>query len=171
MFILGVTVFTSMFYSDRGLLLLGSGVEMSLMLAWEIHNHWSCCWTLIRPAVFSLKGQKSIPLHYRQPGHLPSAGTHTHTHPNDTQQSRGSLYVLRVWFLSFPNNMIERLWVYTVIQGLFSKKQQRAFSTQNLMSDDLWWSTSQLLTEWCVLSRLSHEHCLWWSQVKPRTTF
>lgn len=34
------------------------------MLAWEIHNHWSHCWALIRPAVSSLKGQKSIRLHY-----------------------------------------------------------------------------------------------------------
>lgn len=39
--------------------------EVSLMLACEIHNHWSHCWALISPAVSSLKGQKSIRLHYR----------------------------------------------------------------------------------------------------------
>ena len=53
--------FTSVFYSDG---VLGSAEEVSLKLAWEIHNHWSHCWALIRPAVSSLKGQKSIQLHY-----------------------------------------------------------------------------------------------------------
>lgn len=107
MFLLGVYV-TRRCFTVTGCCGGGLSEEVSLMLAWEIHNHWSHCWARIRPAVSSLKGQKSIPLHYRAGAvvitHTSSAEQeHMHTHPYSTNMSLslGSLYVFWVKRLSF----------------------------------------------------------------------
>lgn len=98
--------FSSVFYSDVCVCVFlrwqgGVGLleEVSLMLVWEIHNHWSHCWALIRPAVSSLKGQKSIPLHYRADSVVISTHAsslvqaHMRTHPNNTEQSHLALFM------------------------------------------------------------------------------
>ena len=143
--------FTSVFYSDGG---LGSAEEVSLTLAWEIHNHWSHCWALIRPAVSSLKGQKSIQLHYRADSVVISthASPLAHT-PKQHRNSHFALYVLCVWCLSFTTNVMEKWWVILWYEAFseekcnspppfFFKKQQTAFSapgsTLQAPSHELW---------------------------------
>lgn len=162
-----------MFYSDRLLLLSGSGEESAI----NVHNHWSCCRALTRPAVFSPRGQTSTPPHYRAASKEISTATtaspqcrHTHTQTTHNRDQRLSLclksqifvFLLIMWLRGF---------------GLYCDTgQQRAFSTHvwwrrstcHAPSDDLW---ANFWLIWWVLSCLSYEHCLWWSQVKLRTTF
>lgn len=83
------------FRSERNdrVLLWGWGVRvmLSLMSAWWFHNHRSRCWAMIRRAVSSLKGQKSIQPHYRAASMSISPPdtlhwlSHTHTPPANTK--------------------------------------------------------------------------------------
>lgn len=71
---------------------LGAGEVGSLMLAWEIRNHWSHCWDPMRPAVSSLEGQKSIRMHYRAGGVVTPAhaGFPPHMHTLTTHRASHS---------------------------------------------------------------------------------
>lgn len=150
----------------------------------EIHNHWSHCWAPIRPAVSSLKGQKSIPLHHRAGSMVISAHaislvqahiTHT-PKPHETDSVTG-LSLSLMGLMSFTNNVIEEAMGYTVIQGLFLwknaipffflKKQQTAFSTPMMTEEHV--MIYEPTFDWLMC--LSYEHCLWWSHMKLRTTF
>lgn len=127
-----------MFYSHRVLVLEGGGrlgEEVSLTLAWEIHNHWSHGWALIRPAVSSLKGQKSILLQYRTGSVVISAHTsspvwaHMRTHPDNTKTESVtwlSLCLMGLMFV-FTDNVIEKRWVILWYKAFFWGRMQFPF--------------------------------------------
>lgn len=130
----------------------GLGEEVSLMLAWEIHNHWSHCWALIRPAVSSPKGQKSIPLHYRASmvisTHASSPVQHNNnkrTHPYNKKNSLllGPLYgsdvclLLIMWLRSDGLYCETRSFSKEKCNSLFLKKQQTIFSTPMITKEHI----------------------------------
>lgn len=128
--------------------------EVSLMLACEIHNHWSHCWALISPAVSSLKGQKSIRLHYRADSVVISTQAsspvqaHMRPRPHNTKTESDSWLSFRLRGLIFCLLLIMWLRSYRLYcdKSLFPRNNAILFSWKgnNQPSMLQWWQRNAL---------------------------